>query len=323
MRFKNVFCTQLYKDTFSKVLKQDEFTHGDEILVDMEEPDGDRISYIIMHHGHSISDCKAFVATTDENVLVAVFDLWGKFYKCYIIKNDSIKNVEVENVLGGKEIKFDGESQYGKISVKMAAVNRQFGTDLKFQREHLQLFAANLQRISENPKCFIQDKDRVNSNNNIDSDEISIDLSLVELTDTQRRQLIGNRKFEDFNLESHNINIIYGVYEANRDIVLTLTSFTSTILTQDGGDYNYCILYKEKEYGVTYGFNWDDKKLNGIHNRTPFCQNVVESMVRYYEDSFHERSELEENVRKRFEKEYNMEIHDFLKFYIENVMDNS
>lgn len=46
-------------------------------------------------------------------------------------------------------------------------------------------------------------------------------------------------------------------------------------------------------------------------------------MVRYYEDSFHERSELEENVRKRFEKEYNMEIHDFLKFYIENVMDNS
>lgn len=293
MRFKNVFCTQLYKDTFSKVLKEDEFTHGDEILVDMEEPDGDRISYIIMHHGHSISDCKAFVTTTDENVL------------------------------GGKEIKFDGESQYGKISVKMAAVNRQFGTDLKFQREHLQLFAANLQRISENPKCFIQDKDRVNSNNNIDSDEISIDLSLVELTDTQRRQLIGNRKFEDFNLESHNINIIYGVYEANRDIVLTLTSFTSTILIQDGGDYNYCILYKEKEYGVTYGFNWDDKKLNGIHNRTPFSQNVVESMVRYYEDSFHERSELEENVRKRFEKEYNMEIHDFLKFYIENVMDNS
>ena len=205
----------------------------------------------------------------------------------------------------------------------MAAVNRQFGTDLKFQREHLQLFVANLQRISENPKCFIQDKDQVNSDNNIDSDEISIDLSLVELTDTQRRQLIGNRKFEDFNLESHNINIIYGVYEANRDIVLTLTNFTSTILTQDGGDYNYCILYKEKEYGVTYGFNWDDKKLNGIHNRTPFCQNVVESMVRYYEDSFHERSELEENVRKRFEKEYNMEIHDFLKFYIENVIDNS
>ena len=181
----------------------------------------------------------------------------------------------------------------------MSAVNRQFGTDLKFQRKHLQLFATNLQRISENPKCFIQDKDWVNSNDNteqldfiqdnvvdeekseqisnkhadwqedyIDSDEISIDLSLVELTDTQRRQLIGNRKFEDFNLESHNINIIYGVYEANRDIVLTLTSFTSTILTQDGGDYNYCILYKEKEYGVTYGFNWDDKKLNGIHNRT-------------------------------------------------------
>ena len=36
MRFKNVFCTQLYKDTFSKVLKEDEFTHGDEILVDMD-----------------------------------------------------------------------------------------------------------------------------------------------------------------------------------------------------------------------------------------------------------------------------------------------
>ena len=250
MRFKNVFCTQLYKDTFSKVLKEDEFTHGDEILVDMEEPDGDRISYIIMHHGHSISDCKAFVTTTDENVLIAVFDLWGKFYKCYIIKNDSIKNVEVENVLGGKEIKFDGESQYGKISVKMAAVNRQFGTDLKFQREHLQLFAANLKRISENPKCFIQDKDQVNSNNNIDSDEISIDLSLVELTDAQRRQLIGNRKFEDFNIESHNLNIVYGVYEANRDIVLTLTRCITPILTRDGGDDSYCILYKEKSMAL-------------------------------------------------------------------------
>ena len=70
-------------------------------------------------------------------------------------------------------------------------------------------------------------------------------------------------------------------------------------------------------------YNWGDKKLNGIHNRTPFCQNVVESMVRYYEDSFRESLELERNVRKRFEKEYNMEIHDFLKFYIENVMDNS
>ena len=285
---------------------------------------------------------------------MAVFDLWGKFYKCYIIKNDSIKNVEVENVLGGKEIKFDGESQYGKISVKMSAVNRQFGTDLKFQRKHLQLFATNLQRISENPKCFIQDKDWVNSNDNteqldfiqdnvvdeekseqisnkhadwqedyIDSDEIGIDLSLVELTDAQRRQLIGNRKFEDFNIESHNLNIVYGVYEANRDIVLTLTRCITPILTRDGGDDSYCILYKEKKYGVTYGYNWGDKKLNGIHNRTPFCQNVVESMVRYYEDSFRESLELERNVRKRFEKEYNMEIHDFLKFYIENVMDNS
>ena len=82
-------------------------------------------------------------------------------------------------------------------------------------------------------------------------------------------------------------------------------------------------MYFVQRNRVTYGLNWDDKKLNGIHNRTPFSQNVVESMVRYYEDSFHERSELEENVRKRFEKEYNMEIHDFLKFYIENVMDNS
>ena len=28
--------------------------------------------------------------------------------------------LKLKNVLGGKEIKFDGESQYGKISVKMA-----------------------------------------------------------------------------------------------------------------------------------------------------------------------------------------------------------
>ena len=56
MRFKNVFCTQLYKDTFSKVLKEDEFTHGDEILVDMEEPDGDRISYICLLYTSDAAD---------------------------------------------------------------------------------------------------------------------------------------------------------------------------------------------------------------------------------------------------------------------------
>lgn len=359
-----MFCTKLYKDTFAEALKEDEFTHGDEILVDMEEPDGDRISYIMMHHGHSVSDCKAFVTTTDENVLIAVFDLWGRFYKCYIIKNSSIKNVRIENVFGGKEIIFDGESQYGKVSVKLSAPNRQFGTDLKFQREHLQLFADNLQKISENPKCFLQERQSVSCNDNsgqidtkhlnieqfsseqrepddesnegeieqihnkrtdlpkcIDSEDIAIDLSIVELTDAQRRLLIGDRKYEDFDIESRNLDITCGVYEANRDIILTITSSISPGLTKDGGWDYFCIIYQGEKYGVTYGFNWVDKKLNGIHNRTPFCQNVVESIFRYYEDSFHERCEMESTIIKKFEEKYNTKIHDFLKFYIENVID--
>ena len=41
-------------------------------------------------------------------------------------------------------ISFEGYTQYGRITMKMYAANRQFGTDLKRQKEHLALFAEHL-----------------------------------------------------------------------------------------------------------------------------------------------------------------------------------
>ncbi|MGN0408572.1 MAG: hypothetical protein ACI4EJ_09945 [Bacteroides sp.] len=158
MVFKNVFCSKLYKETFSKYLRINETTHEDEIFVDMAEPMGDKISYLYMKNAHSVSDCKAFVTTTDERVLIAVYNLFGEFHKCYIINHISLYNIETKKVFGGQQISFEGQSQYGNVSVKMYVPSKQFGTDLKAQDEHLKLFVENLNKIKENPKSFIDER---------------------------------------------------------------------------------------------------------------------------------------------------------------------
>lgn len=317
MLHKVSFSTQLYNETFSEYLERNETTHGDEILVDMTEPMGKLVSYLNIFHGHSVYDCKAYVTTTDERVLIAVFDIMGKFHDCYIIKHDSIKNIEIEKVFGGMQIAFEGEAQYGKVSIKMYAANKQFGTDLKKQAEHLHLFAENMKKIKENPKCFIHNTCRIP---HAKGDVNAVKLSFVELTDKQRIRLINNRTLKDFSVETNNIDIIAGVYEANRDIVLVRYSWASPILTRDGMISGYMLLYGNKEYYIEEKSNWNDVNVNGLVNNSPFSNEVIEKMIHYYEEADNEYCDLKKNVVKRYEKEYTTNIHSFLKFYIEEIM---
>lgn len=152
MVFKNVFNTQLYNETFARFLGDNENTNKDEIFVDMKEPMGDEVTYLYMKNAHAVTDCKAFVTTTDERILIAVFNIYGKFHKCYIMNLGSLKNIEIKKVFGGMRIEFDGISQYGEIQVSMYAANRQYGTDMTDQGEHLRLFTGRMKKIKDRIK---------------------------------------------------------------------------------------------------------------------------------------------------------------------------
>lgn len=168
MKLRSAFNTELYENIFSKYIADGDCTQGDEILVDMDEPRGKKISFLISNHSHHVVNCKAFVATTKENLLVAVFNLYGRFHECYVMKLQDIQNVNINKCFGGMSISFEGYTQYGRITMKMYAANRQFGTDLKRQKEHLALFAEhlNVKHRSEDKCTYIDSKqiDKITAN---------------------------------------------------------------------------------------------------------------------------------------------------------------
>lgn len=145
MEEKYPFKTNTYKLIFSKFTADGESTRADEVLVDMEEPRGAKISLLPAKHSHYMSTCKAFAATTTAGkLLVAVFDLYGKFYECYQMQVKELQNVVVKKAFGGMNISFYGKTQHGGLTMKMYIPNHQFGTDLKEQKNHLKLFAEHL-----------------------------------------------------------------------------------------------------------------------------------------------------------------------------------
>ena len=150
MGLKKIFNTNTYKNIFSQYLLEREFMRDNAVLVDMDEPMGDKISVLYAKYMHNSTVCKAFVATTDSRILIAVFDIYGKFYKCYAIPLESINNLNIKKVFGGMQISFDGISQYGRISVNMYAASRQFGTDLKEQKRHIDMLVKHLSEINGN-----------------------------------------------------------------------------------------------------------------------------------------------------------------------------
>lgn len=142
---KNPFQVALYENTFKKYMDGDEYTQGDECLVDMDEPRGKKISHLPGHPVHPVSTCKAFVATTSKKqILIAVFDIYGKFYECYVMDMAGIRNLSVKKIFGGMAISFYGQTQFGRLKMEMNIPRRQFGTDLKLQKQHLEKLIQNL-----------------------------------------------------------------------------------------------------------------------------------------------------------------------------------
>ncbi len=145
MEEKSPFKTETYKRIFSKFMADGESTRADEVLVDMDEPRGAKISLLPAKHSHYVATCKAFAATTTAGkLLVAVFDLYGKFYECYQMQLHELQNVVAKKAFGGMNISFYGKTQHGRLIMQMYIPNHQFGTDLKEQKNHLRLFAEHL-----------------------------------------------------------------------------------------------------------------------------------------------------------------------------------
>ncbi len=145
MEQKYTFKAATYKTIFSKFMVDGERTCEDEILADMEEPRGMKISLLPAKHAHHVTTCKAFATTTTTGrLLIAVFDLYGKFYECYHMQMMELQNVAVKKAFGGINISFYGNTQFGKLHMQMYIPNHQFGTDLKEQKNHSKLFAEYL-----------------------------------------------------------------------------------------------------------------------------------------------------------------------------------
>lgn len=143
---KNPFQVATYKKVFQDILGFSEITNKDECLAEMNEPMGKKISVLPGHGVHRTSQCKAFVATTtNDRLLVAIFDLYGKFYTYYEMKLCNMRNLMVKKAFGGIKLSFDGKTQLGWTSMEMYIPKHDFGSDLKEQKIHLQRLIGNLQ----------------------------------------------------------------------------------------------------------------------------------------------------------------------------------
>lgn len=143
---KNPFRTAVYQEVFQEILGTGGMTNQDECLAEMDEPMGRKISFLPGQAAHRTSQCKAFVTTTaDAALLVAVFDLYGKFYTCYKMKLCDMRNLVIKKVFGGVTLSFAGETQLGRATMRMYLPKHDFGSDLKEQKVHLQRLVSNLQ----------------------------------------------------------------------------------------------------------------------------------------------------------------------------------
>ena len=143
---KNPFQVATYKKVFQEILGFSEITNKDECLAEMNEPMGKKISFLPGHPVHCTSQCKAFVtSTTNDRLLVAIFDLYGKFYTYYEMKLCDMRNLVIKKAFGGMKVSFGGNTQLGWTSMEMYIPKYDFGSDLKEQKLHLQRLIGNLQ----------------------------------------------------------------------------------------------------------------------------------------------------------------------------------
>lgn len=153
-----MFSTQMYRDYFGRFLENGEVTRGDEVLVDMEEPMGEKITQIGIKHRFAM--CKAFVATTNMGrLLMVLFDDWGTFHKCYQIPLKKIRKLYFKKEFGGTAISFVIPTPQGDREIELRVLNRIMGTDLKEQKQHKELLIEHLNTIHM-PQKVVADADR-------------------------------------------------------------------------------------------------------------------------------------------------------------------
>ena len=140
---KNPFCMETYKNVFQNILEFSEITNKDECLADMDEPKGNKISYV--PRVGQTAKCKAFITTTtSDRLLVAIFDIYGKFYTYYEMQLSDMKNYVMKKAFGGVNISFNGKTNAGFVAMKMYIPKYDFGSDLKEQKVHLRRLVENL-----------------------------------------------------------------------------------------------------------------------------------------------------------------------------------
>lgn len=176
---KNPFQVATYKKVFQDILGFSEITNKDECLAEMNEPMGKKISVLPGHGVHRTSQCKAFVTTTtNDRLLVAIFDLYGKFYTYYEMNLCDMRNLMVKKAFGGIKLSFGGKTQLGWTSMEMYIPKHDFGSDLKEQKIHLQRLIGNLQ--AEYPNNSEKQVKEASSNNMTSTDATNQKVNVKE-----------------------------------------------------------------------------------------------------------------------------------------------
>lgn len=258
MEQKYTFNTAAYKTIFSKFMADGERTREDEILADMEEPRGMKISLLPARHAHHVTACKAFATTTTAGrLLIAVFDLYGKFYECYHMHLKELQNVAVKKAFGGINISFYGNTQFGRLNMQMYIPNHQFGTDLKEQKNHSKLFAEHL--LSKNTAVELKEDKEESETTSIEIAEKTVGYKRVsEKTSEDKAETKKTNKNPMQNIFEEIIRLS-GILEENGiNFVKRKTGTTEVRLNDAENELLLCLPEDYKNIlllsnGLTYG----------------------------------------------------------------------
>lgn len=129
-------------------------------------------------------------------------------------------------------------------------------------------------------------------------------MKIVKLTDAQRRKIVRAVKPSLEDIYSYqNLNLVSAVYNEEYGFYLTMTYYLSQTISRcnDYDEYRFILLFKvgsavihikNKDCSVSRGVLWIPKS-------------VLQDAIKYYEDSFTERREIERGTGgKSFTKEY-------------------
>lgn len=141
-------------------------------------------------------------------------------------------------------------------------------------------------------------------------------LKIVELTEVQRRKIIGDHTIDYFkNPDKRHVNIFSGVYDSEYDITLTMISWASSVLTRGAEESVYQVFTKKDTYVVRDTFEFI--------NETPYGDDIIKRLIRYYNHNVRTDEKIQNRVISRYENKYNTKIDYFLKWYIEEIARNS